>query len=57
MKTIRRSLAVVVMLASVAGFQSAATSAMSGATVSPMTRTVTGCCYVNYGGIWICKPC
>ena len=46
MKTLRRSLAVVALLVSIAGFQSTATSAASTATVSPPTRSVTGCCYV-----------
>ncbi len=57
MKTIRRSIAVVALLASVVGFQPAAVSAMSAATVSPTTRNVTGCCYVYVLGYWMCKPC
>jgi len=57
MKTFRRSLALVALLVSVAGFQSTATSATSGATVSPPARTVTGCCYIFFAGRWVCIPC
>jgi len=48
---------VVALLVSVAGFQSTATSATSAATVSPPTRSVTGCCYIYFSGRWVCMPC
>ncbi len=57
MNAFRRSLTVVALLASVAGFQAAAVSATSAATLSPPTRSVTGCCYVFFAGHWICVPC
>jgi hypothetical protein len=56
MKIFRRSLAVALLLTSLAGFQSTTTSAAS-ATVAPPVHNVTGCCYVFYYGKWYCVPC
>jgi len=56
MNKFRRSLTVVALLASVAGFQPAAFSATSSILSQP-TRSVTGCCYVYVYGHWLCKPC
>jgi hypothetical protein len=57
MKTLRRSLVAAVLLASLAGFHSATTSAAATATVAPPTHSVTGCCYIFVNGKWYCMPC
>ncbi len=57
MKTFRRSLVVVALLASFAGLQSTTAGAETAVTASPPTHNVTGCCYFYINGRWMCFPC
>ena len=57
MKTLRRSLAVAVLLASIAGLQSTTNATALTATASPPVHSVTGCCWVFTFGRWYCIPC
>jgi hypothetical protein len=57
MKTLRRSVFAVALLASLVGVQPAATAAVTTLSASPPVHSVTGCCFLFIGGRWICFPC